>query len=94
MPSRWLTTIGLAFSWLIAGAAGAGELRADAEAAVQRDMGAYLDLLRLPNVASTPADIARNADALVLAFARRGFTTKVVPNAAGRVPSPSARCHP
>jgi len=71
-------------SWLAVASAAAGELRAPIEAVVQRNLPEYLAALRLPNVAGTPTDIARNADALVQAFERRGFDARLVANAVGR----------
>ena len=66
------------------GGAGAGSLHDQAERAAQRNFGEYLELLRIPNVASRPADIQRNAAFLARAFERRGLGARLVHNAAGR----------
>ena len=84
---KWPTagrTVWALLALLGAGAAHAGALRADLEQAVQRNIGEYLELLRQPNVAGVPADIARNAERLRVAFERRGFRARLLDNAAGR----------
>jgi acetylornithine deacetylase/succinyl-diaminopimelate desuccinylase-like protein len=68
----------------VLGAAHAGDLRRDAEAAAQVNFAEYFDLLRLRNVPDVPADMARNAEFLERAFERRGFRTRLVDNPAGR----------
>ena len=40
----------------------------------------YVEMLALPNDASVPADIQKNADWLEAAFRKRGFTTRQLPN--------------
>ena len=40
----------------------------------------YVEMLALPNDASVPADIQKNADWLEAAFKKRGFTTRQLPN--------------
>lgn len=69
---------------MIFGAAGAGELRDQVEAAARRNFAEYLELLRYPNVARAPADIVRNAERLQAAFEQRGFRTRQMQNSAGR----------
>jgi acetylornithine deacetylase/succinyl-diaminopimelate desuccinylase-like protein len=65
-------------------AAGAGALRAEAERAVQHIAGEYLELLRYRNVASRPADIARNAEFLRAVLEKHGLGARLFGNAAGR----------
>ena len=50
-------------------------LTPEAERAAVRELSA---LVSLPNVATNPADIRRNADYLVEAFSRRGFRMRVI----------------
>lgn len=64
--------------------AAAGVLHDEIERTVQRNLDEYLRLLSLPNVASAPADIARNAGYLERAFAQRGFRVRRLENPAGR----------
>src|SRR5512141_166815 len=52
--------------------------------AAQKNFPEFLDLLAIPDVADNPADIQRNAAFLQQAFARRGFKTKLLTNAASR----------
>src|SRR5215471_2612782 len=40
----------------------------------------FFEFLSLPNDAIVPADIQKNADWLEVAFAKRGFTTRQLPN--------------
>ena len=65
-------------------AAGPAAPRALDEAAVRSAAaGAFpelLELLSIPNDASVPADVARNAAWLEAAFTRRGFATRPLPN--------------
>ncbi|MEH0876146.1 M20/M25/M40 family metallo-hydrolase [Pectobacterium cacticida] len=53
---------------------------AEAERYAQNSFPEYLELLTLPNDASVPSDIQRNADWLEKAFQKRGFTTKTLAN--------------
>lgn len=80
--------VALAALWLSAlsmpPAAAAGALEAEAERAAQRNFAEYFELLSIANVASEPADIARNAEFLQRAFERRRFRARLVQNAAGR----------
>lgn len=52
--------------------------------AVQKNLGEFLELLAIPNVADEPADIRRNADFVRSAFERRGFATRLLTNPANR----------
>jgi acetylornithine deacetylase/succinyl-diaminopimelate desuccinylase-like protein len=54
------------------------------ERAVQRNLPEFVELLAIPDVASNPADIRRNADFLQAALARRGFRARLLDNPAGR----------
>jgi acetylornithine deacetylase/succinyl-diaminopimelate desuccinylase-like protein len=71
-------------SLLLSAAACAGELRSEIEQAARGVFPEYLELLRLPNVAASPADIQRNAVFLRTAFERRGFRVRFVDTAGGR----------
>jgi acetylornithine deacetylase/succinyl-diaminopimelate desuccinylase-like protein len=66
------------------GEAAAGALRAEVEVMLQRNVGEYLELLRLPNVSAQAADIVRNARFLRTALERRGFAVQLLDNPAGR----------
>ena len=48
--------------------------------AAQASLPEYLELVALPNDAIVPADIQKNTDWLERAFAKRGFTTRQLPN--------------
>src|SRR5689334_7231887 len=52
--------------------------------AVQRNLPEFLDLLAIPNVASEPSDIQRNAAFLKTALEKRGFRTQLLDNPARR----------
>ncbi|HEU4617516.1 MAG TPA: M20/M25/M40 family metallo-hydrolase [Gammaproteobacteria bacterium] len=67
-----------------AGVAHAGSLEHEVERAAQRNFGEYLELLRRPNVAAVPADIARNAAYLERELERHALRARLVGNAAGR----------
>jgi acetylornithine deacetylase/succinyl-diaminopimelate desuccinylase-like protein len=85
LPTRAACRIALAtFAFVAVGAANAGQLRDEVEAAVRANFSEYLALLRLRNVPDVPADMVRNADFLERAFQRRGFRTGLVDNPAGR----------
>lgn len=56
----------------------------DFERAAQANLPELLELLAIPNVASEPADIRRNAAFLEAALARRGFRTQQLDNPAQR----------
>jgi acetylornithine deacetylase/succinyl-diaminopimelate desuccinylase-like protein len=58
----------------------------DAEVAdaVQKNLGEFLALLAIPNVADRPADIRRNADFVKRELERRGFTAGLLANPANR----------
>jgi acetylornithine deacetylase/succinyl-diaminopimelate desuccinylase-like protein len=50
----------------------------------QQNFVEYLELLSLPNIPATPADMQRNADFLERSFRKRGFETQRLDNPAGR----------
>ena len=52
--------------------------------ASQRNFPEFLELLAHPNVAANPADIRRNAEVVAGLFEKRGFTTRLLENPAGR----------
>jgi acetylornithine deacetylase/succinyl-diaminopimelate desuccinylase-like protein len=52
--------------------------------ATQHNLGEFLDLLAIPDVADVPADIQHNAAFLKKAFEDRGFETRLLANAANR----------
>ncbi|MDR7133890.1 acetylornithine deacetylase/succinyl-diaminopimelate desuccinylase-like protein [Lysobacter niastensis] len=57
---------------------------ADFERVVQANLPEFLELLAIPNVASEPADIRRNAAFLEVALERRGFSVQQLDNPARR----------
>jgi acetylornithine deacetylase/succinyl-diaminopimelate desuccinylase-like protein len=57
---------------------------ADFERIAQANLPEYLELLAIPNVASEPADIRRNAAFLQAALERRGFVVQALDNPAQR----------
>src|SRR5256885_4842262 len=61
---------------------------ADAEDAVtgaaRKNFGEYLELVAIPNIPDKPDDMRRNAAFLEKAFQRRGFSTRLLDNAASR----------
>jgi acetylornithine deacetylase/succinyl-diaminopimelate desuccinylase-like protein len=69
---------------LALGLATATPTAADFERTAQAALPEYLELLAIPNVASEPADIRRNAAFLRAALERRGFTAKLLDNPAQR----------
>jgi len=56
----------------------------DVATAVQRNLGEFIELLAIPNVADQPADIQRNAEFVKRAFERRGFSAQLLANPANR----------
>jgi acetylornithine deacetylase/succinyl-diaminopimelate desuccinylase-like protein len=69
------------FLCLASSAAWAGGLApAAAEKYSQATFRDWFELLALPNDAIVPADVQKNADWLEVAFRKRGFTTKQLPN--------------
>jgi acetylornithine deacetylase/succinyl-diaminopimelate desuccinylase-like protein len=76
--------------WAFAGAVlgpsitSAGELSGEVEQAARRNFPEYFELLRHPNVAAVPNDIARNAEFLQRALQKRGFVTRRIDNDVGR----------
>ncbi|HET9446041.1 MAG TPA: M20/M25/M40 family metallo-hydrolase [Steroidobacteraceae bacterium] len=62
----------------------AGSLSGDVARQAQQNLPEFLDLLAIPNVADSPADIQRNAAFLEQAFAKRGFKVRRVDNPARR----------
>lgn len=56
------------------------QLQQQADQAAARSYREWVELLALPNDATVPADIQKNADWLVKAFARRGFQARELPN--------------
>ena len=53
-------------------------------AAARRNFGEYLELLAIPNIPEKPEDMRRNAAFLEKAFQKRGFSTRLLDNPAGR----------
>jgi len=53
-------------------------------AAAQKNFGEYLELLAIENIADKPEDMRRNASFLKGAFEKRGFSTRLLENPAGR----------
>src|SRR5690349_20440905 len=76
--------IGLTATLAVFGAADAGTLRQQVEAAAQNNFAEYLGVLGIPNVPAKPADIQRNAEFFTRAFERRGLSVRLVTNEAGR----------
>jgi acetylornithine deacetylase/succinyl-diaminopimelate desuccinylase-like protein len=66
------------------GPAYAGSLRSDVESVARASFPEYFELLRHRNVPDESADMAGNVEFLERAFARRGFRTRRIDNAAGR----------
>lgn len=62
----------------------AGELKAEVTRYSQRNFAEFLELLSIPDVASEPRDIQRNAIFLEAAFRKRGFEARQVSNPAQR----------
>jgi len=52
--------------------------------AVQNNLGEYLELLAIPNIPEKPEDMRRNAAFLEAALRKRGFSTQLLDNPAGR----------
>lgn len=69
---------------LLAGASLARAGSDDAADAVQKNLGEFLALLAIPNVADVPADVERNAEFVKREFERRGFATHLLANPAQR----------
>jgi acetylornithine deacetylase/succinyl-diaminopimelate desuccinylase-like protein len=63
------------------GASGAGD---PVIAAARRNFSEYLELLAIPNIPDAPAEMRRNAAFLEKAFQKRGFSTQLLENPAGR----------
>jgi acetylornithine deacetylase/succinyl-diaminopimelate desuccinylase-like protein len=53
-------------------------------AAARGNFGEFLELLEIPNIPDQPEDMRRNAAFLEKAFQKRGFTTRLLDNPAGR----------
>src|SRR5438874_3371324 len=53
-------------------------------AAARRNFSEYLELLAIPNIPDKPDDMRRNAAFLENAFRKRGFSTQLLDNPAGR----------
>ena len=53
-------------------------------AAARKNFGEYLELLAIPNVPEKPDDMRRNAAFLEKVFQKRGFSTRLLDNPAGR----------
>jgi acetylornithine deacetylase/succinyl-diaminopimelate desuccinylase-like protein len=53
-------------------------------AAARKNFGEYLELLAIPNIPDKPEDMRRNAAFLEKAFQKRGFSTQLLDNPAGR----------
>ena len=69
---------------LFSRAAFAGTLVEDVTRFSQRNFAEFLELLAIDNVAAEPRDMQRNAAFLDESFRKRGFTTQLVNNPAGR----------
>jgi acetylornithine deacetylase/succinyl-diaminopimelate desuccinylase-like protein len=69
---------------LALGLAAAAPTASDIERVVQANLPEYLELLAIPNVASEPADIQRNAAFLQSALEKRGFRVQQLDNPAKR----------
>src|SRR5947208_16253668 len=52
--------------------------------AARKNFGEYLELLAIPNVPDKPDDMRRNAAFLEKAFQKRGFSTQLLDDPAGR----------
>jgi acetylornithine deacetylase/succinyl-diaminopimelate desuccinylase-like protein len=65
-------------------ASSAGSLAGQITAASQKNVGEYLELLSIENVADQPANMQRNARFLEQIFRKRGFETHLLNNAAQR----------
>src|SRR5688572_6825171 len=74
----------LAPLFALALAAGPVPAAADFERVAQANLPEFLELVAIPNVASEPADIRRNADFLKDALERRGFAAQLLDNPAQR----------
>lgn len=57
-----------------------GQLEQSADRAAAASYKEWVELLAIPNDATVPADIQKNVDWLVKAFARRGFQARALPN--------------
>src|SRR3954469_9951266 len=68
---------------LLAGRSDAGAEDA-VTAAARRNFTEYLELLAIPNVPDKPDDLRRNAAFLEKSFQKRGFSTQLLDNPAGR----------
>src|SRR5256885_8719622 len=68
---------------LLAGQSG-GAAEDPVTAAARRNFGEYLELLAIPNLPDKPDDMGRNAAFLEKAFQKRGFSTQLLDNPAGR----------
>jgi acetylornithine deacetylase/succinyl-diaminopimelate desuccinylase-like protein len=75
-----MLVLGLSFSVT----APCGSLRDEVTQKSQENFAEFLQLLAIPNVASEPADIQRNAAFLEQAFRKRGFRTRQLDNPARR----------
>src|SRR5690242_19595829 len=65
---------------LALGLASAAPTATDVERVVQANLPEFLELLAIPNVASEPADIQRNAAFLEAALKKRGFRVQQLDN--------------
>ncbi len=77
-------SIAVGTSLLLCRIAAAGDLEAEVTRYSQRNFGEFLELLSIPNVASEPRDIGRNATYLKDAFRKRGFDVRQLSNPAER----------
>ena len=75
-----LKTTALAACLLLAASASWGFDAQDSRPAAQASFQEWLDVLTLPNDATEPADIQKNADWFQKAFERRGFTVRQLAN--------------
>jgi len=61
-----------------------GARSADVTRFSQQNFAEFLELLSIPNIPAEPRDMQRNAAFLEKSFQKRGFTTQLLDNAAGR----------
>ena len=81
MPKAPLALLFACLAFLVTHARAADD---EAASAVQKNLGEFLELLAIPNVADQPADIRRNAEFVKREFERRGFGTQLLANPANR----------
>ena len=74
------------FGFVLVALLGRSSMAADdaVTAAARKNFGEYLELLAIPNIPEKPDDMRRNAAFLEKAFQKRGFSTQLLDNPAGR----------